>query len=288
MNKFVHPEYLVETDWLAQHLHDADVRVIDATTHLLPWADNVLYDVKPGREDFERAHIPGAVFIDIDNELSDHTKQTHFMMPPAEQFAAVMSKLGIGSEHFIVTYATAHHYWATRMWWMLRAFGHDRVAVLNGGFQKWQRENRPTESGAPKPQAQANFRAQLRAGWVADQQQVLAAISDPATRIVNALRPEQHAGTSGVNYGRKGRIPGSVNIPALQLVDQNNVYKPVEELSRMCEPALDAQRVIAYCGGGIAATSAALVLTMLGHNNVQLYDASLSEWAPNSALPMEL
>lgn len=284
---FKHPEFIVETDWLAAHLNDANVRVLDATTHLLP--KPVLYDPKPGIEDYERGHIPGAQFVDIEHEISDRSSALHFMMPSAEQFGAAMGALGVSNDSFIVCYATANHWWATRLWWMLRAFGHDKVAVLNGGFQKWQAEGRPTETGAAHAPAHATFVARARPGWVVGKEQVRAAIGASGICTVNALRPEQHAGTGGTVYGRLGHIKGSINIPAVNVVDaQSNVFKPAAELHALLAPALAAPRVITYCGGGIAATSIAMLLMMFGHDNVQLYDASMSEWAPDESLPMEL
>jgi thiosulfate/3-mercaptopyruvate sulfurtransferase len=283
---FVHPEFIVETAWLAAHVHDANVRVLDATTHLLP--KPVLYDPKPGIEDFERGHIPGAAFVDIEHEISDRGAQLHFMMPPAQQFAEAMGALGVGNDTFVVCYATANHWWATRLWWMLRAFGHDKCAVLDGGFQKWQAEARPVETGAAKARVRVQFGAHPRPGWVVGKEQVRAAIGAANTCTVNALRPEQHAGTGGTVYGRLGHIAGSINVPAVNVVDtQTNVFKPAAELRALLAPALAQPRVITYCGGGIAATSIAMLLMMFGHDNVQLYDASMSEWAADAALPME-
>jgi thiosulfate/3-mercaptopyruvate sulfurtransferase len=170
---------------------------------------------------------------------------------------------------------------------MLRVFGHEHAAVLNGGFQKWQREGRPTETSKARPRARKQFNARLRPGYVADKQEVLAAIGDASICTVNALRPEQHAGTGGTTYGRLGHIAGSINIAAIDNVDAGNCFKTAAELRALFAPALAKPAVITYCGGGIAATSAALVLTMLGHPHVKVYDASLTEWAADPALPMQ-
>ncbi|CAN0424715.1 unnamed protein product [Phaeothamnion confervicola] len=174
------------------------------------------------------------------------------------------------------------------MWWMLRVFGHERAAVLNGGFQKWCKEGRSTERGEARPHAAAQFEARpARRDMVATREDVLAAIGDADTCTINALRPEQHAGTGGVYYGRRGHIKGSVNLAAAATVDENNVYKSARDLHDMFAEPLSRPAIITYCGGGIAATADTLVLTMLGHGNVKLYDASLSEWARDPALPME-
>jgi len=284
---FTHPEYLVETQWLSEHLDDPKVVVLDMTTHLIPKANNVLYDPKPGREDFERGHIPGTRFVDIEHELSDAHPSLHFMLPSATQFAAVMGRLGVSDDTLVVTYSTANHWWATRLWWMLRVFGHTRSAVLNGGFQKWQREGRPIETGPTIAPAPAQFNARLNPGHVVSKQEMRAAIGNPDICTVNALRPEQHAGTGGTSYGRLGHITGSINIAAVNHIGADNCYKSAEELRRQFAPALNSPRVMTYCGGGIAATSVALVLAMFGYDKVQVYDASLSEWAQDPTLPME-
>jgi thiosulfate/3-mercaptopyruvate sulfurtransferase len=284
---FAHPEYLVGTQWLAEHLADPQVRVLDGTTHLPPLPDLSLYDVVSGRADFEKGHIPGAGFVDIEHELSTPHPRLHFMLPTAEAFAAAMGRLGIGNDTHVVTYATGNHWWATRLWWMLRVFGHDRVSVLDGGFQKWQSEGRPLETGAPRAQAPRAFTARMRPEMVATREDILGAVGRGETCTVNALRPEQHAGTGGVHYGRRGHITGSVNIPALHHIRPDNTFRDADELRALFAPALAAPEVLTYCGGGIAATSVALVLAMLGHERVKVYDNSLTEWAADPALPME-
>ena len=211
------------------------------------------------------------------------------MLPSSVKFAEAMSALGIDHDTLVVSYSSANHWWATRMWWMLRVFGHEHTAVLNGGFQKWLKENRPVESGGAKAFARSNFRPQAaRREMVATRDDVLAAIGATDTCIINALRPEQHTGSGGVYYGRRGHIKGSVNLAAMATVDDNNLYKDADELRRMFAEPLSKPAVITYCGGGIAASADTLVLTMLGHDNIKLYDASLSEWARDPALPMEM
>jgi thiosulfate/3-mercaptopyruvate sulfurtransferase len=179
--------------------------------------------------------------------------------------------------------------WAARIWWMLRAFGFDNAAVLNGGFRKWTLEGRPvaTDDGVRPART---FTPRPRPELIADKAQVLAGVGDGATCLLNALSAEQHAGTGGADYGRPGRITGSVNVVARELVDpKTHAYLPAEELRARFAAvgALDAGTVITYCGGGIAASSDAFVLALLGKRDVALYDASLSEWANDPSLPME-
>ena len=285
---FVHPEYLVETEWLAQHLDDPDVVVLDCTTHLIP-DPKTTYQVKPGREDFEQCHIPGAQFVDMLRDVSDTAQSLRFMRQSPEQFAAAMRRFGVSNRTRVVSYSSANVWWATRLWWLLHEFGHDNAAVLNGGWQKWQREGRPVEAGAARTRRAGDFAVREVRNLMVGKDEVLRAVGDGAVCTINALAPQQHAGTGGNAYGRLGRIAGSVNLPAAHLLDPaTNAFLPADELRRRFEAigAMD-RKVINYCGGGIAASADALVLVMLGHQDVKLYDASLSEWAKDPALPME-
>jgi thiosulfate/3-mercaptopyruvate sulfurtransferase len=175
------------------------------------------------------------------------------------------------------------------VWWLLRVFGFDDAAVLNGGWQKWSREGRPVETGPAKPRQPAHFALGEQRLLMVGKDEVLRAIGDSAVCTVNALTAEQHAGAGGNRYGRPGHIKGSVNLPAAHLLDPaTNEFLPATELRRRFEGmgAFDKE-VITYCGGGIAASADALALVMLGHPAVKLYDASMSEWAVDPALPME-
>jgi thiosulfate/3-mercaptopyruvate sulfurtransferase len=286
MTGFVHPEYLVETDWLARNLDN--VVVLDCTTHLIP-DPKTTYVVKPGREDFEQGHIPGAQFCDVSRDVSDTSQKLNFMRQKPEDFAAAMRRFGISNSTRVVTYSTANVWWATRVWWLLREFGHDNAAVLNGGFQKWQRENRPIETGPGKSRSAGDFTVREVRNLMVGKDIVKAAIGDGGICTLNALLSAQHTGTGGNSYGRPGRIAGSVNVPAASLVDpETNTFLPPEDLrSRLGAVGALDRPVIAYCGGGIAASADALILTMLGHQDVKVYDASLSEWAKDASLPME-
>jgi thiosulfate/3-mercaptopyruvate sulfurtransferase len=282
-----YPRFLVSTGWLNDHLAEPNVRVIDCTTHLPPKPDWSLYEVVPGREDFEKGHLPGASFLDIEHDASEPHPRLHFTLPSAARFAQAMSRLGISDDTYVVCYSTAHHWWATRLWWMLQVFHHPQAAVLDGGFQKWKAEGRPMETGPARAARPGHFSDRGRRNeLVADKSKVLRAIGDERICTVNALRPEQHAGHGGVHYGRRGHITGSINIAAVEHIRADNTFKDLEELRRLFAPALAHEQVIAYCGGGIAATSVALVLFMLGHDKVKIYDASLTEWAADRSLPM--
>jgi thiosulfate/3-mercaptopyruvate sulfurtransferase len=285
---FAHPEFLIETEALEHQLGDRALRIFDCTTNLIP-DPKTTYQAVPARADFERGHLPGAQFIDLQADLSDNQHRFRFMQPSAEQFAAAMSRFGVGEGTRAVLYSTANPWWATRVWWLLRVFGFDDAAVLNGGWQKWNREGRPVETGPAKPQRLARFVVREQRPLIVGKEEVLRAIGDGAVCTLNALLPEQHAGTGGNSYGRLGHIKGSVNLPAAHLLDPaTNEFLPAAELRRRFE-AVGAfgKQAITYCGGGIAASADALALVMLGHPDVKLYDASLSEWAIDPNLPME-
>jgi thiosulfate/3-mercaptopyruvate sulfurtransferase len=285
---FIHPEFLIDTQTLGRQLGNPDLRVFDCTTNLVP-DPKTTYQAVPARADFEKGHIPGAQFIDLQADLSDGSQRLRFMLPSAEAFAAAMSRFGVGEGSRVVLYSTANPWWATRVWWLLRVFGFDNAAVLDGGWQKWAREGRPVETGPAKPRPPGHFVVRELRPLIVGKDEVLRAIGDGSVCTLNALAPEQHAGSGGNSYGRPGRIKGSVNLPAAHLLDPaTNEFLPPDELRRRFEAvgAFDKE-VITYCGGGIAASADALALVMLGHPNVRLYDASMSEWAVDPSLPME-
>lgn len=246
--------------------------------------------ITSGRAGWAGAHIPGSDFLDLLTELSDLASPFHFMLPPEEPFAEVMSAHGVEDGTRVVLYDSRGSVWAARVWWMLHAYGFDGAAVLDGGWTKWTLEGRPVESAAAG-YPRARFRARPRAGLFVDRSAVLAGIADPGTCLVNALGEEQHRGLAGtVPGGRPGHIPASTNLPAASLVDpQTQAFLPEAELRARVESvgAATAERVITYCGGGIAASGVAFALKLLGYDSVAVYDASLEEWATDPSLPIE-
>ncbi|MBM3218861.1 MAG: sulfurtransferase [Candidatus Rokubacteria bacterium] len=287
---FARPQYLVETEWLSQHLDDPGVRVLECTVYLHPKPEGG-FRAESGVAKWKESHIPGAGFADLTGELSAKDGPAHllYMMPPAAQLAAEMGRLGAGDGVRVILYDRAVNMWAARVWWMLRASGFENAAVLNGGWKKWTVEKRPVASDAGARPAR-RFVAKPRTDLFVDKQAVLAGVGDRATCLINALTEEQHRGTGGVAYGRPGRIAGSTNVVARDLVDPTtHAYLPADVLREKFKAAgaLDAGRVITYCGGGIAASSGAFVLMLLGKDDVAVYDASLSEWARDPSLPME-
>ena len=285
---YAHPEYLVETEWLEDHLSDPDLRIFDCTVLLALGADGA-YSIDSGRPTYDAGHIPGAGFIDINEDLSDKSQALRFMLPPADQFAAQMSAVGVEPGTRVVLYSTNMAAWATRLWWMLRANGFDQVAVLNGGWAKWQAEGRPI-STEPADYPLAQFEGTPRPELVADMDRVKQAIGADDTCILNALPAAMYGGEMAA-YGRPGHIATSVNIPTVDLEDPaTNTFLPADALRKKFEDAgvLAADQVITYCGGGIAATHDAFALALIGRDDVAVYDASLSEWAMDPDAPMEV
>jgi thiosulfate/3-mercaptopyruvate sulfurtransferase len=217
------PRALISTSELETLLGDPSLRVYDCTTSTVPPppGSDVPYVAVPGLPAFEAAHIPGADFLDIQGEFSDQSTKLRFMMPPIPQLEAAFGRHGLGPGNCVVLYSSGTMWMSTRFWWMLRSLGVD-AAVLEGGFEKWRTEGRPTESGKAKGYPPASFVAAPRPGLFVDKATVLAAIGQPGTVIVNALGDDLYKGTGPSRYGRPGRIPGSVQVSAATLVDPGN------------------------------------------------------------------
>jgi thiosulfate/3-mercaptopyruvate sulfurtransferase len=291
MFKDHHPGCLVSTEWLAAHLHDPDLRIFECTTWLRPAEPGaeVPYHPEPGRTEYAEGHIPGAGFLDLPGELSRQDAPVHFMMLPADEFAAVMARHGIGAGMRVVLYSRDRIMWATRVWWMLHAMGFNDAAVLDGGFEKWRAEGRPV-STAPVTYPAARFVARPRPGLMIDKEDVVAALGDSGTRLINTLSAADFEGAEPSRYGRAGHIPGSVNLPWPGLTrPESNLFISLEDaaarLSALGAPA--AERIVCYCGGGISATMGLFLLHCLGYANLALYDASMAEWACDETLPIE-
>ena len=279
---------LVSTGWLADHLHDPDLRLFDVTVHLRP-SERGPYQVVPGGADYEAGHIPGAAFLDLARDLSDARSELAFTLPPLADLTRALSAAGVGNGTKVVAYSSPSPIWATRLWWMLRASGFDQAAVLDGGLAKWRAEGRPVELGDHRHASAAlSLRANPHA-W-ADKSEVLAAIGDGEVCTLNALSAAVHSGELDAHYGRKGHIKGSRNSPYARLLEADGTWRSDADLRPLFDSveALGSRRVICYCGGGISATMNALALTRLGHADVAVYDGSMSEWSRDPDLPMEL
>ncbi|HIG14716.1 MAG TPA: sulfurtransferase, partial [Gammaproteobacteria bacterium] len=229
-------EVVVTTDWLAQHSADSDLRVFDCTTHLIHQSDpesDAPYIVQSGKDDYGEAHIPGAAFIDLQQDLSDTTSPYRFTCLQANQLAKKFGALGIGDNTTAVLYSQTTPQWATRIWWLLRTVGFDRACVLDGGLTRWQTDGRAVSSETTT-HPPALLTTQPRNGLLVDKATVLSAIDDDSTCTINALRAVQHAGLDNGafgHYGRPGRIPRSVNVPTNELVNPATMeFLPSEEI----------------------------------------------------------
>ncbi len=287
---FTHPEYLVSTDWLAEHLHDPDIRVFESTVFLRP-RDGGGYRVESGRAEYDAGHIPGAGFLDLQADFSDNSQRLRFMMPSPQSFAKAAGRHGIAETSKLILYDRLGSMWAARLWWMFRSMGCADAAVLDGGWRRWSDESRPssTEAATYPP---TTFRPSADPDRFADLDEVKAFVDSGGSCLINALGRDQHSGADGGRtYGRAGHIPGSSNVPAMELIDpETGRYRPANELAELFgQVAPDrSQRVVTYCGGGIAASNDALALSLLGYENVAVYDASMSEYAADPSLPLEV
>jgi thiosulfate/3-mercaptopyruvate sulfurtransferase len=273
---------LVTTDWLAEHLDDPDLVVLDCTVRLV-FGEEGGYDIESGCEEFEAGHIPSAGFADLTDELSDTESPHRFAVPAPEDFCAAMGALGVGDASRVVLYDGWRSVWAARVWWMLRWVGFDRAALLDGGLELWKEEVRPLASG-PSTSEPATLIPALRPGLIADMDEVRRAIGDDSVALVDTLPAEHYTGEMKM-YQRAGHIPGASNLDALELLDESGRYRPLEELEAMHAGDREG-RVITYCGGGIAASSNAFVMTRLGFTDLAVYTASLQEWTAGPDNPM--
>jgi thiosulfate/3-mercaptopyruvate sulfurtransferase len=280
-------EPLVSTAWLADHLSDPDLRIVECTVELKPSEGDGRYVVESGEAAWARGHIPNSAYADLAGALSDPDSALNFTMPSSRRFAEGMESLGVGDGTRVVVYDRRFTMWATRLWWMLRSFGFDDASVLDGGWRAWRADRRPVSTDPAPRRPPARFVPSPRPQLVASKADVERAMADGATCVINALSPEQHRGEDA-RYGRRGHIPGSENVYAVDMVDPDtHRYHPLDELRSRFQPAFDRDRAITYCGGGIAATSDAFVLTLLGHPDVAVYDGSLSEWVQDPDAPLE-
>ncbi|ESR23346.1 3-mercaptopyruvate sulfurtransferase [Lutibaculum baratangense] len=266
-------ETLVSTDELARRLGEPDLAIVDASWYLPDMKRN-------GREEYLDRHVPGAVFVDID-EVSDRSDPLPHMLPTAEAFAARMGALGISDRNRIVVYDGAGLFSAARVWWMLRVMGARQVAILDGGLPKWLAEGRPTESGETRRKP-AIFSASLDAAAVRDLQAMKEIAANGGAQIIDARSAGRFAGEEPEPRPglRAGHIPGSLNLPYRQILAADGTVKPDAELQAALRGAgVDPARpVVTTCGSGVTAAVLSLALTLTGHRDVGLYDGSWSEW----------
>lgn len=274
--EYVHPEALVSTEWLAEHLSDPSVCVIDAR-------------FPPNKTFFEGGHIPGAVFVDIFADLADTNATFPYTILPQDAFEQLMGRLGISNNMTVVIYDIQGGLWCSRMWWALRYYGHDSVKILDGSLLKWMIEGRPLEAGTVTSTL-TTFQAHVRPELISTTEDIKAAIQDPNVHIIDAL-PEEYYSGEVILYKthRAGHIPTAHNLPAPLLVSftgelypQNYIAQRIQKLGLK-----QNQQIITYCGAGYYSAFDLFVLYLLGYDQVSLYDGAWMEWGANPELPVE-
>jgi thiosulfate/3-mercaptopyruvate sulfurtransferase len=272
-------ESLVTIEWLADHLSDPNLRVFDCSRLL----DMRIGQEKSGRPAYDREHIPGAAFLDLEDDLSDPEAEISYTPLPAGTLAAAFSRLGIGNQSRVVLYDNSGSMWAAWAWWLLRSVGFDRAALLTGGVAEWRDAGHPlTDQTTEYPPA--SLTAAPRLGALADKDEVLAATKDPTVRIIDVLPEESYEGLIAM-YDRPGHIASAINEPMAFIDDGGFSLKSTEEIQSGLGGSPD-QRAITYCGGGIAASASAFAMVRAGYTDVAIYPGSLEEWTKDPDLPM--
>ena len=280
---YTNPEALVTTEWLAEHMNAPDVRIVDGSWHM-PAAN------RDPRAEYDEQHIPGAVFFDID-EIKDEQNPLPHMLPSPEKFASRVRKMGLGDGNRIVVYDTTGVSAAARVWWMFRVFGHEDIAVLDGGMGKWLAEGRPVTDEKPMPQ-ERHFTARTNSFLVREYDQVLANLKTGREQFIdarsvgrfNGTEPEPREGLPS------GHAPGTINLPYTRMLDMadKTMLTADELVDAFTDAGIDLDKpMLTSCGSGVTACILSLGLYLIGKKEVPVFDGSWTEWAGNQNSPIE-
>ena len=284
-------ESIVDCEWLYSNLNKPDVRIFDCSSFLDYTDDHPTkpYNVISGFSEYEKSHVPNSAFLDLQNNFSNQESPYNFTLPKLMDLAAAFQHEGIGNNCHVILYSRNGVQWATRFWWMLYVVGYEKMSVLNGGFREWLALGLPTESKITNYQP-ASFNQSFKEDVFVDKNYVLAAIKTDSHILINALTEDIHDGLSK-RYGRPGHIPKSLSIPFHKFVhkgtDRFISFNEANELVKNMKIKKN-KIIVNYCGGGIAATLDAFVLHQLGFKNLKIYDNSMSEWAMDETLPINV
>jgi thiosulfate/3-mercaptopyruvate sulfurtransferase len=285
------PDSLISTDWLQDHLGSAGLSVIDIRGYVKTrdlGGGHQVADYVAALDEYLDSHIPGSVFVDWTIDITDPDDPVKTQIAPPARFKQAMESRGVGDQTAVVVVDHNSGHFATRLWWALRYYGHENAAVLDGGFNKWQREERPLTQALPTP-AMGRFtprqRRDLRSMW----QDVADALGANDSLIVDARDADQYSGAVWRGQ-RKGHIPTAVNLSSKSLYMPDGTWKPDDEIAQLAADAgvNPERRTIAYCNGGVSATAVLFALHRLGNGNFANYDGSWNEWGERLDLPVEV
>jgi thiosulfate/3-mercaptopyruvate sulfurtransferase len=278
---------VVSTDWLANHLNDANTRIVDIRGYVKPASEPPPHYFN-SREDYDEAHIPGAVFIDWVHEITDPADPRHAQVAPPERYAEAMRRNGINNETFVVAYDDGVGMFAARLWWTLNYYGHTQAAILEGGYGKWLREGRPTTAEVPA-HSPGDFTPQVNSRVRRTADEVSAKLNQPGTLLIDVRSAGEYTGEYS-RTSRFGHIPGAVNHSRSAFTNEDGTFKPVDEVRAGfvgTGATDDRDDIVVYCNAGVSASLTMLAMRLAGYNNVSMYDGSWKDWTSDNSRPVE-
>lgn len=274
---------IVTSDWLANHLNEEQIRIVDIRGHVLPASEPPPHYFSH-QMDYLESHIPNAVFVDWTQDIVDPDSPSYDVIAE-EEFSALMEQLGIANDHFVVAYDDAGGMFAARLWWVLKYYGHEKVAILDGGWQEWLAENRPTTADVPFfPQTE--FQVSIQAHVHKSSEEVLQALSSK-TKLLDVRSAVEFNGESS-RANRKGHIPSSLNLPRSKMLIDDKHMLSIDDLKSMFQKIglSKDDEVIVYCNSGVSASFGMIALRLAGYGRVSVYDGSWKDWGNDETKPI--